>query len=72
MVGHRPHLPHCLNGDDSNSLRLLPDDRLRCDRPFIDLEGESGIQLSIELLGQRHMIEIVYYFDLEIDYRPFP
>lgn len=45
---------------------------LRCDELLIDLEGKSGIQLSIELLGRRHTIEIVCYFDLEIEHRPLP
>ena len=45
---------------------------LRCDGSLINLEGESSIQLGIDLLGQRHMIETVRYFDLEMDHKPLP
>lgn len=43
---------------------------LRSDGPVIDLEGESGILLCIDLLGRRYLSECVRYFDLETDYRP--
>ncbi|KAL0001463.1 hypothetical protein SO802_015244 [Lithocarpus litseifolius] len=45
---------------------------LRCDRAIINLEGESSIQLGIDLLRQRHMKEMVCYFDLETDQKPLP
>ena len=45
---------------------------LRCDEALINLNGESSIQLSIELLGWRHMIETVRHLDLEMDHKPLP
>ena len=42
---------------------------LRCDGPFIDLEGKSGTQLSIYLLGCKYLSECIHYFDLEANYR---
>ena len=42
------------------------------DSPIINLKGESSTELSIELLGWRHMIETVRYFDLGIEHRPLP
>ena len=43
---------------------------LRFDGPIVDLEGELGIQLDIDLLGRRYLSECVRYFDLETDYKP--
>ena len=34
---------------------------LRCDCPIINVEAESSIELSIELLGWRHITEIVLF-----------
>ena len=45
---------------------------LRCDGSLINLEGESSIQLGIDLLGWRHMTKTVCYFDLKMDHRPLP
>ena len=45
---------------------------LRCDGLLINLEGESSIQLGIDLLGWRHMTKTVCYFDLKMDHRPLP
>ena len=45
---------------------------LSCDGLIINLEDELGIQLGIELLGQRRMIETICYFDLELDHKPLP
>ena len=42
---------------------------LRCDGPFIDLEGKSGTQLSIYLLGYKYLSKSICYFDLEPNYR---
>ena len=43
---------------------------LNFDGPLIDLEGESGIQLGIDLLGHKYSSESIRYFNLEVDYRP--
>jgi len=43
---------------------------LRFDGPLIDLEGESGIQLGVNLLGCRYSNESICYLDLEADYKP--
>ena len=43
---------------------------LRSNGPIIDLEGESGIQLGIDLLGCRYSSERIHYFDLETNYKP--
>ena len=45
---------------------------LRCDSLIINLEGESGIEISIKLLEQRHIAKSVRYFNLEMDHKPFP
>ena len=45
---------------------------LRCDRTLINLEGELGTQLGIDLLRMRYTIEKISYFHIEADYRPFP
>ena len=43
---------------------------LRADGSIINLEGESGVQLDVDLLGRRYLSECVRYFDLETDYKP--
>ena len=43
---------------------------LRFDGSLIDLKGESGIQLGIDLLGHKYSSESIRYFNLEVDYRP--
>ena len=45
---------------------------LRCDGTIINLEGKSGVQLGIELLGWKYMMNTIHYFDIEIDYKPPP
>ena len=45
---------------------------LRCDEAFINLEGESGIRLGIDLLGRRYSNETIQYFDIKVDYKPLP
>ena len=45
---------------------------LRCDGAFINLEGESGTLLGIELLRKRYTTETIHYFDIEVDYEPLP
>ncbi|KAK9996697.1 hypothetical protein SO802_021383 [Lithocarpus litseifolius] len=40
---------------------------LRFEGPIIDLEGESSIQLGIDLLGHRYLKHI-HYVDLETNY----
>ena len=45
---------------------------LRCDGAFINLEGESGTQLSIDLLGRRYTTKMICYFDIETNYNSFP
>ena len=45
---------------------------LRCDRTFINLEGASGVQLGIDLLGRRYSMDTIHYYDIEMDYRPLP
>ncbi|KAL0004964.1 hypothetical protein SO802_012525 [Lithocarpus litseifolius] len=42
-----------------------------CDRALINLEGESGTQLGIDLLGRRYTTDTIRYFDIEMDYKPF-
>lgn len=44
---------------------------LRCDSATINLEGESGFQLAIDLLGRRYSLDMNCYFDLEGNYWPF-
>ena len=44
---------------------------LRFDGPLINLEGELGIHLGIDLLGRRYSSESIRYFNLEVDYRPY-
>ena len=44
---------------------------LRCDGTLINLKGELGTQLGIDLLGRRYTIEKISYFHIEADYRPF-
>ena len=43
---------------------------LRSHRPIINLEGESGIQVGIDLLGLAYFSEHVRYYDLEVDFKP--
>ena len=43
---------------------------LRCDGALINLGGESGIQLGIDLLGRRYTTKMIRYFDIEVDYMP--
>ena len=45
---------------------------LRCDRSIINLKGESGVQLVIDLLGRRNMTDVIHYYDIEMDYKPLP
>ena len=45
---------------------------LRCDGALINLKGELGTQLSIDLLWRRYTIQKISYFHIEADYRPFP
>ena len=45
---------------------------LRCDRAIISLEDELGVQLGIELLGRRYMMDRIHYFDIESYYKPLP
>ena len=45
---------------------------LRCGGAIINLEGESGTQLAIDLLERRHSIDTICYFNIEADYWPFP
>jgi len=44
---------------------------LRRDGPFIDLDGESSTQLSIDLLGHWYLSKSICYFNLEADYKPY-
>lgn len=41
---------------------------LRCDGAIINLEGESGTRLAIDLLERKYSIDTIRYFDLETDY----
>lgn len=43
---------------------------LRSHGSIINLEGELGIQLGIDLLGRAYPSEHIRYFDLERDYKP--
>ena len=45
---------------------------LRCDGNTINLEGESGIMLAINLLGRSYSSNMIRYFDIKADYQPFP
>ena len=45
---------------------------LRCDGSIINLKGESGVQLVIDLLGRRNMTDVIHYYDIEMDYKPLP
>lgn len=45
---------------------------LRYDGSFINLEGELGTALRIELLGWGYMMDTICYFDIETNYRPLP
>lgn len=39
---------------------------------LINLEGESGTQLGIDLLERRYTTVTIYYSNIEGDYRPIP
>ena len=43
---------------------------LRSHGPIIKFEGESSMEIGIDLLGHAYPSEHVHYFDLEIDFRP--
>ena len=45
---------------------------LRCDSALINLEGEFGTQLAIDLLGRRYSTDTIRYFNIKADYRPLP
>ena len=45
---------------------------LRCDGAIINLEVELGTRLVIDLLRRRYSLDIIRYFDIEVDYRPLP
>ena len=44
---------------------------LRSNEPIIDLEGESSIQLGLDLLRRTYPTKSIHYFDLEREYKPF-
>ena len=45
---------------------------LRCDGTLINLGGALGMQLGIKLLGKRYSTDMIYYYDIETDYRSLP
>ena len=45
---------------------------LRCDGAIINLEGELGTRLAIDLLGRRYSLDMICYFDIKVDYQPLP
>ena len=45
---------------------------LRWDGTLINLGGASGVQLGIELLRRRYLMDTIRYYDIEMDYRPLP
>ena len=45
---------------------------LRCDGAIINLEGESGTQLGIDLLERRYSMNMICFFDIKVDYRLLP
>lgn len=45
---------------------------LQCDRSIINLDGELGVQLCIDLLGQRYMTDMIRYYDIKTNYKPLP
>ena len=45
---------------------------LRCDGQLINLEGESGIQLGIDLLRRRFTTDTIRYPDIKVDYTLLP
>ena len=45
---------------------------LRCDGALINLEGELGIQLDMDLLRGRYITDTICYFDIELNYNPLP
>ena len=44
----------------------------RCGDAIINLGGELDTQLAIDLLERRHSIDMICYFNIEVDYWPFP
>jgi len=42
---------------------------LRSHRPIINLEGESGVELGLDLLGRAYPSEYVCYTDLEANFK---
>ena len=45
---------------------------LRCDGTLMNLGGALGMQLGIKLLGKRYSTDMIYYYDIETDYRSLP
>ena len=44
---------------------------VRCDGALINLEGESSIQLGIDFLRRRYTNDMIRYFNIKMDYKPF-
>ncbi|KAL0010961.1 hypothetical protein SO802_006069 [Lithocarpus litseifolius] len=44
----------------------------RYDGALINLEGEWGKQLGIDLLKRRYTTQMIRYFDIKANYRPLP
>lgn len=44
---------------------------LRSHGPIINLEGKSGVELGIDLLGRSYSTKYVRYFDLKANFKPF-
>ena len=40
--------------------------------PFINLDGMSGIQLGLDMLGRKYSTKTICYFDLVSDYMLLP
>ena len=45
---------------------------LKCDGDIINLEGNSGTRLAINLLERSYSTDMIHYFDIKADYRPLP
>ena len=45
---------------------------LRCNGALINLEGESGTQLGIDLLEKRYTTKTIHYFEIKANYKPLP
>lgn len=45
---------------------------LSFERAIINLDGVSGIQLGLDMLGRKYPIETIYYFDLMSNYMLLP